>query len=297
MNAVTGQPRTEAWTIQRVIAWAVDDFRARGIPSPRLDADLLLAHALGVDRIHLIVESQRALAPDELARFRELIKRRRNGEPIAYILGQREFYGLEIRVNPSVLIPRPDTEILVEVALDRTRERDLFGRALDLCTGSGCVAIAFAKKRPTWRVTGVDISEPAVELAWQNAIRLGAVFGLRFTVGDLADSLTNDERFELITANPPYIPSAEIEGLEPMVRDYEPRLALDGGADGLAVARRIIERAPLVLEPGGVLALEAHYDQAPSLAELFEAAGFEQIERRRDYGGIERVVSGKKPGG
>jgi release factor glutamine methyltransferase len=141
-------------------------------------------------------------------------------------------------------------------------------------------------------VTGVDISEAAIAVAWQNAIRLGAVlFGVGFAVGDLYEALPPESRFELVTANPPYIPSAEIAELDPTVRDFEPRVALDGGPDGLAIARRIIEGARARLVPGGVLALEAHHDQAQSLAELFEAAGFGDIERRRDYAGIERIVS------
>jgi release factor glutamine methyltransferase len=157
-RASTSRPVSEAWTIARVLKWAADDFRKRQNPSPRLDAELLLAHALGHDRIRLVLDSERQLDTAELGRYRELIQRRRSGEPIAYILGRREFYGLSFATDQRALVPRPDTEPLVEVALERTRARSMHGRALDLCTGSGCVAVSFAKARPTWRVTATDIS-------------------------------------------------------------------------------------------------------------------------------------------
>lgn len=293
MNAgVNGQAGTEAWTIERVLRWAADDFRARDFPSPRLDAELLLADALGIDRVRLIIESKRPLSPEELGAFRERIRRRRSGEPVAYILGRREFYGLVLRVDRRVLIPRPDTEALVDVALERTEKRSMFGNALDLCTGSGCVAIAFAKRRPTWRVTAVDVSEDALALAQENALRQSVVFGMRFLRADVGQALGLGSRFDLVTANPPYIPSADIAQLDPAIRDFEPSLALDGGADGLDVIRRIVSQAPSRLEPGGVLATEVHFDQAARVAALMEEAGLSRIENRRDYGGHERVVSG-----
>jgi release factor glutamine methyltransferase len=293
MAAARSRPgeTTEPWTVGRVLAWATADFRSRAIETARLDAELLLGLALGLDRIRLILEHQRPLAPEELSRYRDLIKRRRGGEPIAYIRGEREFYGLPIRVDPRVLIPRPDTETLVEVALERTRARSMFGNALDLCTGSGCVAIAFSHTRRTWRVTGVDASIGALEVARINALCLGVVPGLRFLEGDLFAPLGPDERFDLITANPPYIPDAELAELDAGIREFEPRLALAGGSDGLDVIRRIVEEAPGHLSPGGVLALEVGHDQADRVAELFEQAGLSQIGRRRDYGGHERVVS------
>lgn len=283
----------EPWSIGRVLRWAAEDFARRGHSSPRLDAELLLGLVLGVDRIRLIMDATRPLADSELSAYRELIKRRRRGEPIAYIRGEREFYGHRFRVDARVLVPRPDTEILVEVALARTLARSLYGRALDLCTGSGCVAIAFALARRTWKVTGVDVSEPAAGLARENAERLGAAFSTRWLLGDLFAPLAPGERFELITANPPYIPQAEIAGLDADVRDFEPHLALDGGADGLDLVRRVIEEAPEHLAAGGVLALEVGHDQAERTAALLEARGFNAIERQRDYGRIERVVSGR----
>jgi release factor glutamine methyltransferase len=286
---------SESWSIKRVLAWATDDFKRRGNKSARLDAELLLGEALGFDRIKLIVEAERPLAEGELGRYRALIKRRRVGEPIAYILGRREFFALPLRVDRRVLIPRPDTEILVETALNGTRAQHLYGRMLDLCTGSGCVAIAFAKERPTWRVTAVDVSADAASVARENVQRAGVVHNVAVLEGDLFAPLAESARYELITANPPYIPSAEIAGLDVDVRDFEPRLALDGGADGLEITRRLVHDAMRYLSPGGLLALEGGFDQAPAVTALLEAAGFLEVTRSKDLAGVERVVSGRKP--
>jgi release factor glutamine methyltransferase len=284
----------EAWTIARVLRWAAEDFAKRKSPSPRLDAEVLLASALGTDRVRLVIESERELETGELGLYRTLIERRRRGEPVAYILGRREFFGLDFAVDRRALVPRPDTETLVEVALERTRPRSLYGRALDLCTGSGCVAVAFAKARPTWRVTATDISTDAVTLAWENARRAGVASSLATIAGDLFTPV-GSEHFELVVANPPYVPSDDIAGLDVDVRDFEPRQALDGGADGLELVRAVVAAAPRHLVPGGVLAVEVGFDQATRTRTLFEAAGFSAIESRRDYGGHERVVSGISP--
>lgn len=280
------------WTIKRTLLWASDDFRRRGIESPRLDAELLLAHALGWERIRLFVDSDQELSPEELGRYRELIKRRRTHEPIAYLIGQREFYGLDFRVDRRVLVPRPDTEILVEVALTRTQERDMFGRGLDLCTGSGCVAIAFARQRPTWQLTGVDLDAGALAVAQNNALRLGPFASLHFAQSDLFAALPSGAKFDLITANPPYIPASDIPTLPPDVQNFEPHLALDGGPDGLDLIRRIIADAPLRLVPNGVIALEINYDQAPQVNTILTESGFTEVQVKRDYGGRDRVVSG-----
>jgi release factor glutamine methyltransferase len=287
----------EVWTIARVLRWAAEDLSRRGVTgSARLDAELLLSHATGLDRVRLIVDSARPLAPDELTRFRELHARRRRSEPVAYILGEREFYGLRFSVNQHVLIPRPDTEILVNVALERTRRLHLFGRALDVCTGSGCVAIAFAKERPTWFVTGSDISEPALEVARKNALELGAIWNVDFRQSDLFAGIASEPRFDLITANVPYIPDDEVATLTPDIKNHEPHLALCGGADGLAILRRLVKAAPGWLAPGGVLALEVGAEQAERVAKGLAAYRFTEVQRDRDYAGIERVVSGRWPG-
>lgn len=288
-------PQTESWTISRVLGWATEDFKKKGLESPRVEAELLLGAILKLDRVRLIVSGQKPLSPDELSAFKKFIQRRRSGEPSAYILGKREFFGREFFVNPSVLIPRPDTEILVEEALERTAHRNLSGRALDLCTGTGCVALSFALSRRTWQTTGTDISEAALAVARRNAEKCGAVWGVRWIPGDLFDALGETERFELVMANPPYIPRAELEELEPDVKDFEPRSALDGGEDGLDFYPRLLEGARRHLVPGGVLALEVGAGQAGGVQQLFDEFGFTDVRRKKDYGGHERVISGRAP--
>lgn len=291
----SGEAPDEAWTVARLLRWATEDLTKRGADSPRLDAELLLGRTLGLDRVQLIVQSQRPLETTELAAFKQLFLRRRAREPMAYILGGREFYGFEVQVDRRVLVPRPDTEVLVDVALRRTAERDMYGRALDLCTGSGCVALALGLRRRTWKITGSDLSEDALAVARTNAIRLGVARNVHFVHGDLFRSVRENQRFELIVSNPPYIPSGEIAELMPEVRDFEPRLALDGGADGARVLRRLVAEAPAYLNPGGVLACELGAGQSDRAVELFEAAGFIDIRRDKDLGGHERVVSGQLP--
>ena len=281
----------QEWTIESVLRWATDDFRARGLDSPRLDADLLLGRALGRSRIELIADAKRVLDAGELTRFRELVKRRRAREPTAYILGEREFYGRVFRVDRRVLIPRPDTETLVEVALDRTRDRSMSMRALDLCTGSGCVAITLARERRTSLFLATDVSGDALAVARENASRLGA-YNVTFRQGDLFAAVDPSLRFDLVTANPPYIAAAEMSALQPEIRDYESELALAGGPDGLAVVRLIVAQARAHLARAGRLVLEVGFGEAAAAAALFASAGFAQIEVRRDYARIERVVSG-----
>ncbi|MEN9577059.1 MAG: hypothetical protein RJA70_68 [Pseudomonadota bacterium] len=286
---------TDEWTVARVLTWAATDFRGRGFDSPRLDAELLLCAVLKCDRVRLIVDATRPLVLSELNAYRELIQRRRRAEPIAYILGVREFFGMPFRVDARVLIPRPDTEILVETALRRTAHRHLFGTAIDVCTGSGCVAIAFAKQRPTWWVRAGDISPEALSLARDNAHHLGALPFLSFHQSDLLSAFTPRRKLSLITANPPYIPSSELPQLPADVRDFEPRLALDGGADGLDFVRRLALDAIPHLASGGVLALEIAHDQAPRTERILGESGFVDLQSARDYGGHERVVSGVRP--
>lgn len=289
----TVEPREEPWTIRRVLAWAADDLKKRGNPTPRLDAELLLGKVLDLPRVKLVIDADRPLSKEELAGYRGLHTRRRAGEPVAYLLGVREFYGRPFRVDARVLIPRPDTEILVEVALARTHACSLSMRALDLCTGSGCVAITLARERPTACVVGSDISPAALAVARDNAVRLGA-FNLAFFEGDLfaLPAAARADRLDLVTANPPYIPDGEEPELAVDIRKFEPRPALFGGPDGLAVTRRIVREAPDHLAGGGVLALELAAGQAPAVAALLRDRGFDAVETRRDYGGHDRVVSG-----
>jgi release factor glutamine methyltransferase len=290
---VTQAEAPKTWTIGSLVKWATDDFRTRGIENPRLDAEVLVAHALKIDRTRVIIESLRPLEGAELAQLRDLVKRRRSREPIAYLRGTREFYGLTFKVDSRVLIPRPDTEALVECALDRSANVSLSMRLLDLCTGSGCVAIAIARQRPTGRVVATDISADALAVARENAYRLGA-YNVAFVESDLFVAVPA-QRFDVVTANPPYIATEEIATLMPDVRDFEPRLALDGGADGLDFVRKILTKAPSFLELNGVLAMEIGAGEASTTAALFESHGYRAVRIDRDYAKIERVVSGVRP--
>ncbi len=286
---------SDAWTIRKVLAWASDDLKKRGVSSPRLDAELLLGRVLRMDRVGLLIDADRPLAKEELGRYREMHQRRRAGEPVAYLLGVREFYGRPFLVDRRVLIPRPDTEHLVEVALARTRHLSLSARVLDLCTGSGCVAISLGRERPTTSVIGADVSPDALAVAAENVLRLGA-YNVGLICSDLFATLRpGRDRFDLITANPPYIAEGEIPSLAVDIRGYEPHLALGGGPDGLDLLRRIVAEAPPFLAEGGALAVEIGSDQGEAVQGIFAAQGYLDVSVQRDYGGLDRVVSGRRP--
>ena len=269
-----------------VLRWTTQRFTERGLDSPRLDAELLAAHAFGMTRLHLYTQFDRPLLAEELAALRALVKRRQAGEPVAYLTGHKEFWSLDLHVDARVLIPRPDTETLVELALEVIAV-DLDAQVADIGTGSGAIALAIAKQRPRAQVTATDLSNEALLVARANADRLG--LNLTFESGDLLSALAPNARFHLIVANLPYIPSADIPGLAPEVRS-EPMRALDGGPDGLDLVRRLIASAPAHLHPGGVLALEIGAGQADDTVALMAAGGFVAPQRRSDLGGIERVI-------
>jgi release factor glutamine methyltransferase len=283
------------WTASRVLTFATNDFKKRGIEAARLEAELLLCHELRTSRMQLLLDAERPLTRDELGRYRALIERRRHGEPIAYILGKKEFYGREFLVDSRVLIPRPDSEVLIDVALRRTLPRSLHARVLDLGTGSGALALTLACERRTWQVTALDVSPGALDVARANSVELGAVWGVRLLESNLFEALSADERFELIVSNPPYIEAGALPELMKDVRDFEPHLALNGGLDGLDFYRQIVATAPRFLTSGGVLAVEIGDTQGQAVMDLFAKAGFSELELERDYGQRDRVVSGKAP--
>ena len=295
-------PPPVRWTVLEIVRWTTTRFSQRGLASPRLDAEILAAHALGISRVQLYVQYDRPLETAELAGMRELVRRRQAGESVAYIIGKKEFFGIDLAVDARVLVPRPDTETLVDEALARLAATGGVVEALrvaDVGTGSGAVAIAIAKTgvraaaepRPALEVVASDVSPDALVVARANAERHGAA--ITFVEGDLDAPLAALAPFDVIAANLPYIASGDIDGLAPEVR-AEPRLALDGGGDGLALVRRLVAAAPGLLRAGGSLALEIGAGQAAATAELLAAAGFTDIRRRRDLGEIERVVSGVK---
>jgi release factor glutamine methyltransferase len=275
---------SEIWNPLRLLAWTQEFFAKKGIDAPRLTAEVLLAHALSCDRVRLYLDFDKPLGDPELARYRELVRRRAEGEPTAYLVGRREFYGRPFRVDPRVLVPRPETELLVEAALAALPPG---GSALDLCTGSGCVAVSLALAEKEARVVATDVSEDALALARENAAALGAV--VEFATGDLWSAVHGARRFHVIASNPPYIPTKELPGLSREVR-REPCIALDGGDDGLALLRRIVEGAPSRLEPGGTLCLEMHETHAETVPALCRAAGFARAEARKDLAGLPRLT-------
>jgi len=260
--------------------------------SARLDAELLATRAFSRTRVELYTHFDQPLGDPELAAYRGLVQRRMAGESVAYILGRKEFWSLDIEVDARVLVPRPDTEALVEQALELLKARPASDPALrvaDIGTGSGALALALKKERPGDAVFAVDISPEALDVARGNASRLG--LDITFLQGDLVSPLTDLGPFDLIVSNPPYIPSQDIAGLSPEVR-REPRLALDGGKDGLELVRRLANDARKVLTPGGALAMEIGAGQAAAAMEILRGTGYTGIGVRRDLASIERVVHG-----
>jgi release factor glutamine methyltransferase len=258
---------SETWTVRRLLEWTEDFLRKKGFESPRLEAQILLAHALGCKKIDLYVRHEDEPAEDRRAAFREMIKKRSEGMPVAYLVGHREFYSLEFAVSPAVLIPRPETETLVMEALRRLKSMEA-PRVLDLGTGSGAIAIAIAKQHKTARVTAVDISTAALAVAASNAERHGVADRITYLEGDLFSPVTG-QTFDLVVSNPPYIADAEFAALDVGVRDFEPRTALAGGPDGLDVYRRIAADVANVLAPGGVVVVEIGATQEVAVRELF----------------------------
>lgn len=260
-------------------------------PSPRLDAELLLAHVLGKQRSFLRTWPEHELDAEQCARFERLLQRRRAGEPVAYLLGRQGFWSLDLEVSPDTLIPRPDTELLVETALQLAPATPL--EVLDLGTGTGAIALALAAERPAWRVTGVDRVEAAVALAVRNGQRLGLT-NARFQLSHWFDGL-GGQRFGLIVSNPPYIAADDRHLGEGDVR-FEPASALVAGADGLDDIRLIVAQAPRHLLPGGWLLLEHGFDQGAAARALLDGAGFVEVHSRRDLAGHERISLGRRPG-
>lgn len=278
----------EVWTVGSILKWTEQYFLGKGVESPRLDSEVLLSHVLQKERIYLYVHFDEPLQPEELASFKEMIKKRVSGLPVAYILGYKEFMGLNFSVSPAVLIPRPDTEILVEAVLERFKKMETVEFA-DIGTGSGAIALSLLKNLPKASCSAVDISREALAVAEKNAEDLGVYERVEFHCGDLL-SPVKERRFDAILSNPPYIPNAEIDGLEPEVRS-EPRGALAGGTDGLDFYRRLICEGIALLKPRGFMAFEVGIHQAACVAEI--AAAFPDLGDAvilKDYGGIERVV-------
>jgi release factor glutamine methyltransferase len=294
------QQEQQTWTVRRLLEWTGGYFLRKQVDPARLSAELLLSHVLAIPRIKLYTDYERPLVDEQLARFRALVQRAGEHEPIAYLTGRSHFFNLEFEVNADVLIPRPDTETIVENVLQLARHTTGMEapRVLDLCTGSGCVAAAIAHHLKAATVLATDVSTAAVILARKNIERLGLSSRVSVELGDLFDPLSrivDAQPFDLIVANPPYIPSGQIESLDRSVRDYEPRLALDGGADGLDVHRRILADAPNHLSPAGQIFLEIMFDQGPAALALAQCDDRLENQRLlRDHAGRDRVLAASK---
>lgn len=283
-----------AWTVGKIIDWTTGHLKKHGSESPRLEAEILLAHARGCPRIQLYVQYNELLTDDQRTVMRDLVKRRAQAEPVAYLVGHREFFALDFCVTPDVLIPRPETETLV-LQLIAAAKSFPNARLLDIGTGSGCIAIAAAVNVPGASVTAVDISSRVLEVAKDNASRHAVAKRIRFLEGDLFAPLSSDDRFDLIVSNPPYVADGEMETLPADIRRHEPALALKAGPQGLDVISRLIAEAPSRLAPGGSLLIEISPEQAPAVIGLFNASGkFEAPRVIKDSGGLERVVLARR---
>lgn len=285
----------ETWTVLRVLTWTVARFGQEGLSSPRLDAELLLSHCLGVERVRLYMDHEKPLRPEELARYRELVRRRLQREPVAYITGTREFWSLPLAVSDRVLVPRPETETLVEQALRIVGELELDAPlVVDVGTGSGAVALALASELPRARVLALDVDPGALEVAAENARRLE--LELTLLQGDLLDALPEGAGpLDLVVANLPYVASGEIDGLQPEVARWEPRRALDGGPEGLDALRRLLPQAAARLGAGRGLALEIGAEQGVAVTRLCSEHGFEGVRVVQDLAGLDRVVCALRP--
>jgi release factor glutamine methyltransferase len=275
-------------TVRSALRRGADTLGEAGVETPRLDAELLLAHVLGVRRLDLFAHPERRLAPDERARWRAFLERRVRREPLPYIVESVEFFGLTVRVGPAVLIPRPETEGLVEAVLEHPVVAGAEAPTiLDVGTGSGCIALALAPRSQAARIVALDPSPAALALARENAAALG--LGLR--VEWVEGRWPHPGRYDAIVANPPYIPSRDVERLAPELKAHEPRLALDGGLDGLALIRPLIEEAPDRLSSGGLLAMEMAAGQSETVLALARAVpAWEHVAVRPDLAGIPRVL-------
>jgi release factor glutamine methyltransferase len=283
-------------TLNLVQAWtqAKKRLEAAGVGGPVIDARLLVEAAAEATRTDIVTDPYRALTPAQEARLEDFLTRRAKREPVSHILGRKGFWKIMLQVTPDVLTPRPDTETVVEYVLRDFPETAAWS-VLDLGVGSGAILLAVLAERPAARGLGVDVSEAALAVARENAANLGLAGRTALLRGDWTAGL-DDASFDLVVSNPPYIASAVIEGLEPEVRDYEPRLALEGGADGLAAYRILAPEILRVLKPGGRFAVEIGYDQKAAVEALFRAAGADQVSTIRDLGDRDRVVTGvKKP--
>ena len=280
------------WTIREVLNWTRGYFKDAGITQPRLEAEILLAHALDVERLHLYLSPDKPLTTDERTRYRAVVQERKSGVPLQHVVGEVSFFGLRFKVRRDALIPRPETEELLERALKMaSRDRDI--RCIDLGTGTGVIAVCLARYLPRAEVSAVDISPEALQLAEENARSNGVEERITFIQSDWFDGVTG--RFDLVVSNPPYVDTEELERLSPEVRLHEPRVALDGGAAGLERIEALIGGLRERLLPGGGILLEVGHAQAEQVSRWLTAAGLSEIAVETDVAGVERFVVARCP--
>lgn len=286
------------WTIQKLLTWITEYLTKNEVDAPRLSAEMLLSHVLGLKRIELYTQFDRVVAKDALDQLHDLVKRAGLHEPVAYLIGRTEFYSLEMEVSADCLIPRPETELLVQRAIEFLRTREGEQHVCDLCTGCGCIAIAIARNHANARVVATDISDKALAVAARNVEKHGLRERVELLCGDLFDPLVphlDVTQWDLIVCNPPYVSAAEYEALDKNVKDYEPQTALLAGEDGLDVYRRIVERIDRFLKPDGALLLEIGYAQGPAVRELLDrTALFSSITVEKDNQNNDRVVIARR---
>jgi release factor glutamine methyltransferase len=281
------------WTVGRLLGWTQQYLQRGGIESPRLCAEILLAHAMQCERLRLYTRFEEVPGAEVRERFRTLVQKAAGGQPIAYLTGTKEFFSLAFEVTPEVLIPRPETEILVERAIGLLRKTAEPPAVLDLGTGSGCIAVSLAKHLPQARIAASDISEAALAVARRNAERHGVAERIEVRDGDLFTPWDDGTQFDVILCNPPYV-ATEGAPVEASVRDFEPHGALFAGADGLDVIRRVVREGPRRVRAGGHLLVEMAYDQAAAVRKLMEGASWQEVVAYRDAAGHERVLHARR---
>jgi len=286
------------WTIQKLLNWVTKYLSNKEIDSPRLSAELLLSHVTGLNRIELYTQFDKHIAKQQLDQLHDLVKRAGQQEPIAYLVGKTEFYSLQLDINSDCMIPRPETELLVERAIEFLRTRTGTQFVCDLCTGCGCIAIAIAKNSPNARIIATDLSAAALDVAAQNTEKHQLKERIKLLRGDLFEALIPEldvNKFDLIVCNPPYVSGPDLQKLDKTVKDYEPKLALFAGANGLDIYRRIIENVEQFLKPGAALMLEIGYAQGHAIKKLLEQTDiFDEIKIEKDLHENDRIAIARR---
>jgi release factor glutamine methyltransferase len=289
---------TETWTIQKLLNWVVEYLKSKGVDSPRLSAEILLSCVLGLKRIELYTQFEKIVTEEQLGQLHDLVERASRYEPVAYLVGKTEFYSLELDITSDCMIPRPETELLVERAIEFLRTRTGRQFVCDLCTGSGCVAVAIARNYPNCQIIATDISNAALSVAARNIEKHNLKERVKLLCGDLFDPIVphlDAGKFDLIVCNPPYVSAAEFETLDRNVKDYEPKLALFAGDDGLDIYRRIIEKVGQFLKPDAALMLEISCEQGQAVRELLKGTDFfTEFTIEKDFHNNDRIAIAKK---